>query len=277
MKTRSRPNGFTLVEVLVVVAVLALLIGLLLPALSSARHAAQQAQCGSNIRQLVLALDAYADDHQGRYAPGAAGIQTTNLHRWHGTRRSAGDAFGPDGGPISMYLNGDQPPGATTQGVRNCPTFSVTMTTGTSNQFGFERSAGGYGYNNAFVGVTRRLERSGGEPVWRLETDRIGAARSEFRHPTRTVAFADSALAADDLIEYSFIEPAFWPEYPGARPDPSTHFRHRGIANVAWLDGHVSGESLVFSQASGLYAASPQQLGIGWFGETQDNSLYQPR
>src|SRR5581483_6584389 len=65
----SRQSGFTLVELLVVIGIIALLIAMLLPALNRARQQAVAVQCASNLRQLGTAAVLFANDHHGRMQP----------------------------------------------------------------------------------------------------------------------------------------------------------------------------------------------------------------
>ncbi len=267
MKQRA---AFTLIEALVVVAVIALLIGLMIPGLARARDTARATSCAAAARELQAANLAHAADRDERFVAGSPEIEGQNLERWHGRRTAPGEPFTPQGAPLTAYLGAP----ATSEALRECAAFAAVEDHAAT--VGFERGAGGYGYNNAFVGAVRT--RGAGE-AWTLETNREGSRSSRFRRPDATIAFTDAAFAGDGgLVEYSFAEPAEWPEYPGARPDPSIHFRHDGTASVAWLDGHVSRERRSFSAWSQLYTTDPAPLGLGWFGdETLGNELFDYR
>lgn len=65
-----RLRGFTLIELLVVISIIAVLIGILSPALSGAREAAQRIKSASNMRQIGIGVQMYAEHHDGHFPTG---------------------------------------------------------------------------------------------------------------------------------------------------------------------------------------------------------------
>lgn len=70
MKTeKNGKRNFTLIELLIVVAIIAILAGMLLPALSRAREAGQRISCVNNVHEIMRSVDQYADDFKEYYPP----------------------------------------------------------------------------------------------------------------------------------------------------------------------------------------------------------------
>src|SRR4051794_7497104 len=72
-------RGFTLVELLVVIGIIALLVSILLPTLSRARESAYRVQCASNERQLVNGMIMYSSENKGGWYVATGGISDDSL------------------------------------------------------------------------------------------------------------------------------------------------------------------------------------------------------
>lgn len=107
---RNRPRGFSLVELLVVLGIVALLISLLLPALVRAQRQAQTVQCADNLRQVGLALQMYTGANRGSL-PAWSG--------WHTWPAGLGDDTAGPAWTIELipYI------GTPDSHVYNCPAF----------------------------------------------------------------------------------------------------------------------------------------------------------
>jgi prepilin-type N-terminal cleavage/methylation domain-containing protein/prepilin-type processing-associated H-X9-DG protein len=255
--------AFTLVELLVVVAVIGILLAVLLPALGISRERARSTKCLSNSRQLHIANTMYAHEWNDHYIPAAPDIFASNSIRWHGIRESGDQIFDPRGSALYAYFG--------QQDVKLCPSFRRFLDEGSG---AFEAGTGGYGYNQQYVGGTNYL---------------FGFDTRSAKHSTRTagieipeecIMFGDAALPYPNgtIIEYSFIEPPFWhlnagKEPSSFKPDPSMHFRHKGYANAVWCDGHASSEKFAFTTDVNAYHGDNLKCQVGWF-DPDNNSKF---
>jgi len=118
-------RGFTLIELLVVIAIIAILAAILFPVFARAREKARQTSCLSNLKQLGLASNMYAQDYDETLHDYATRAPTWVYYRWEPL--------------VYPYLNNLQ--------ITTCPSLGRNAVSGTPTQ-GY---IGGYGYNYYYL------------------------------------------------------------------------------------------------------------------------------
>ena len=264
-----KAEAFTLVELLVVVAIIAMLVSILLPALGAARSSAQSVVCKSNLRQLALANIGYATENRDFLVLASADMLGANLKRWHGERDTIDDAFDSGRSHLRDYLGDGE--------VKECP-GRINFVKGEGWGESFEKGCGGYGYNKSYLG-SREWDKISWDEIYVRSTN-----QEEISRPGATLMFADAAMAkgtVKNLIEYSFVEPPYFVSggatCSASYMSPSMHFRHGGRANIAWADGRVdSGTMAAIEPGGNAYGVDSNLAALGWL-DPVDNSLFDLR
>jgi len=265
--TGKNRQGFSLVEMLVVISTVSVVMAISMPAFVSARGYARSVVCRSNLRQLVLANTGYSNDEDGFCVPAASDLwkDKGGYHRWHGVRENANEPFDPLKSPLADYFGDGQ--------IKECPK-RVYFVKGRDWAKNFEQGCGGYGYNMTYIGGR----------LWQENIDfkdrySQTARMAEIRRPYETVMFADCAMSLGDgqYIEYSFAEPPYFvingKIFTDMYASPSIHFRHLGRANIGWADGHVEARKMAQLDAKNVWNVVSANMDLGWF-EPVDNTLF---
>jgi prepilin-type N-terminal cleavage/methylation domain-containing protein len=161
------PRGFTLVELLVVIAIIATLIGLLLPAVQSAREAARRTSCQQNIKQLAYGLHTYHDARRSfppHFSPGGqAAVTGVSWHCHVLPFIEQAAVHAKVDFKAAAYNNGalNQPLGANRIASFFCPSFAVDRSGSTLDAVAGENAYTTHYYGNAGpVGTNPQTRRA---------------------------------------------------------------------------------------------------------------------
>jgi prepilin-type N-terminal cleavage/methylation domain-containing protein/prepilin-type processing-associated H-X9-DG protein len=246
MMMKCKQKGFSLVELLVVIGIIALLVGILLPTLRKARESAQVAACLSNLRQIGMAFHMYANENDGwlpspgynrdfRLAPGAlalswperlvlANVVKQQLPRGWSWLDTGGSRYHPISGQL--------------KGLFVCPGWNGTG----ADEYGATRNgAQGYGLTGNETGLA--------------PPDPNGQKRSAFvrlqKLPKDRIVLFDGyhTLATGLQAEYVWNNRGPFINWQNKKvcDNPSDfwireyglYFRHKGAANYLYSDWHA--------------------------------------
>ena len=196
-----RRYAFTLIELLIVIAIIAILAAILMPVFASAKSAAKKTACISNQRQLAVAWQMYVADNGERACPAYYfSPDMSTEFAWDFTLQTGRSSPGL----LSAYVSDNR--------LVNCTVFFGNA---------WNRPHTGYAYNTTYIG---------GDP----DRGRFATTTSAIASPAATVLFADGGYG-NPVNAQNYLRAPTDPLFIAGK----VHFRHQKMALAAQVDGHV--------------------------------------
>lgn len=215
-----------------VISIIALLIGLLLPALARARTSARTIDCGSRLRQIAILVEVYAFDNQGLFPPHRSpGWNYNDADWWWGTLLMDWGEESPEPTQAEKDERAD---------LFHCPELRAGREDwGVAWAWSFTAHNVGYGYNGFWLGFSpyTMADAAAMDAFWGQRDGRDLKTRpthqvSNVVSPDRCILLADSNPKTDGLwsltLWFPYIEEA----------SEGVNIRHADQGNVLFVDGH---------------------------------------
>lgn len=216
------PKGFTLIELLVVIAIIAILAAILFPVFGRARENARKSSCQSNLKQLGLGIQQYAQDYDETYPAS---------YVWTGAAWAS---------PRLTWKAMIEPYVKSTQ-VYSCPSNRQNQQSDGSpsplTNAIFPRSYAAVGESNSSAGQDFGNGSSGNGAA--MPGDSAGVRLSRFTNTAQTIMVVDSGHPTGNGTQSDTV---LWGGCSGS--DPINVFGHMGRPNMLFADGHVKSMKL---------------------------------
>jgi prepilin-type N-terminal cleavage/methylation domain-containing protein/prepilin-type processing-associated H-X9-DG protein len=234
-RTMQRRAAFTLLELLITIAILGVLAGFLLSGVQRARNEGRRIQCLNNLRQMVLAAVEYELDH-GAFPPAyERNYDTGETKSWESFLWEMGTDFQ----------------------IHQCPAFRGAA-------MWKDDKYTGYNYNASYVGG-RILRRDGAI----LPNSTPSASMSDILNPSRCALFGDAEYISGANKFMRSPTPGRLDSDASLALAGTQGYRHDGLTNVGFADGHAESWEERYTTSAGLGEPAP---GCGFL--SPDNSVY---
>jgi prepilin-type processing-associated H-X9-DG protein len=248
-QARVERLAFTVVELLVVVAIVALLLAMLLPGLNQAKQKTRSTICLSNLRQMAIAAHSYVNMHQGYFPVAYYTEHKPKLlisYAWDFTTIKDWNANATRVVPGVLWE------GHTNPEIHQCPSFE-----GGHNWLADPFT--GYNYNTSYIGHGQ------------CEAIPAPTRLIAVRHPNECALFGDGqySAGANKLMRAPWRNPGdaqFSGRYAGTQG-----YRHLAQTNVAFCDGHAESRCQRYTET---YPADQPHVAPETGFLSPDNSLY---